>query len=107
MKEDLILCGAGGSRQKFYLNPRYETLPEEIRLELKAALALFAEQVGGTILLVYSETGSLSIRLIPDEGDFYYDEIEAGLAVSRLQKEKEELFQKLELYYRLFFGGRR
>ncbi len=104
MNEDLILCGAGGKQQKFYMNPRYGMLPQEVQQELKAALAVFAEKVGGTVLLVFSETGDISVQLIPDEGDFYFDEIEAGLAVSRLQKEKETLFLQLKAFYLVFFG---
>ena len=106
MNEEMILCGAGGKQQKFYFNPRYEMLPEQVKQELKAALAVFAERVGGTVLLVFSETGDLSVQLIPDEGDFYFDDIEAGLAVSRLQKEKETLFLQLKAFYLAFFGAK-
>ena len=34
--------------------------------------------------------------------DDYYDEIEAGIQVGKLRKEKEELFESLEEYYRIF-----
>ena len=106
MNEDLVLCGAGGKMQKLYMNPRYGMLPETVQQELKAALAVFAEQIGGTVLLVFAETGDLSVQLIPDEGDIYFDEIEAGLAVSRLQKEKETLFLQLKAFYLAFFGAK-
>ena len=106
MNEELILCGAGGKQQKFYFNPRYAMLPETVQQELKAALAVFAEQVGGTVLLVFSQAGDLSVQLIPDEGDIYFDDIEAGLAVSRLQKEKEMLFLQLKAFYLAFFGAK-
>lgn len=104
MKEDMILCGAGGRQQKFYFNPRFARLPEGVQQELKACLAALAEQVGGTILLEYGEEGDISIHWVADEGDFYFDEIESRLAVSRLQKEKEELFLKLKAFYLAFYG---
>lgn len=104
MKEDMILCGAGGRRQKFYFNPRFSTLPEPVQLELKGCLAALAERVGGTILLEYAEDGDLALQWVRDEDDFYFDEIEAQLAVSRLQKEKAELFLRLKAFYLAFFG---
>ena len=47
--------------------------------------------------------GTLVFRTRTDERDFYYDEIEAGLKIRELQREKEELLQSLELYYKAVF----
>ena len=105
MKEELVLCGAGSKQEKYYFNPRYDRLPEAVKQELKSALVLFASEVGGTILIVFTEEGDPQIRLIREDDDIYYDDIEAGLAVSRLQKEKEVLFLQLKAFYLAFFGG--
>ena len=51
---------------------------------------------------------SLRIRpvsVLPPAGDIYYDEIEAGLEISRLQREKEVLFLQIKAFYLAFFGG--
>lgn len=104
MKEDMILCGAGGLAQKFYMNPRFDRLPESVQQELKGALSAAAEQAGGTLLLEYAPDGDLSLHWVRDEGDAYFDEIEAGLAVSRLQKDKAELFLRLKAFYLAFYG---
>ncbi len=105
MNEELVLCGAGSRQEKFYFNPRYDRLPEAVKQELRSALVLFASKVGGTILIVFSEDGEPRIQLIREDDDIYYDDIEAGLAVSRLQKEKEVLFLQLKAFYLAFFGG--
>ena len=106
MQDSLVLCAASADHEKYYFNPRYEKLPESVQQELKAALVLFAEKVGGAILIAFSEEGEPQIRLVPSEGDFLYDEIEAGLQVYRLQKEKEVLFLQLKAFYLAFFGGK-
>lgn len=105
MNEKLVLCGANGDAEKYYFNPRYDRLPGAVQEELKAALVLFAEHVGGTILIVFSEDGEPQIKVLPPAGDIYYDEIEAGLEISRLQREKEVLFLQLKAFYLAFFGG--
>ncbi len=105
MDEKLVLCGANGDEEKYYFNPRYARLPETVKEELQAALVLFAEHVGGTILIVFAEDGEPQLKVLPPAADIYYDEIEAGLEISRLQREKEVLFLQLKAFYLAFFGG--
>ena len=105
MNEETVLCGANGDAEKYYFNPRYARLPETVKEELQASLVLFAEHVGGTILLVFSEDGDPQIKVVPPADSLYYDEIEAGLEISRLQREKEVLFLQLKAFYLAFFGG--
>ena len=105
MNEELILCGANGDAEKYYFNPRYGSLPQAVKDELQAALVLFAEHVGGTILICFSEEGDPQLQVIPPADSVYYDEIEAGLEISRLQREKEVLFLQLKAFYLAFFGG--
>ena len=104
MKEENILCGAGGLQQKFYMNPRFSRLPESVQQELKGALGALAEQAGGTILLEYQDTGDLDLHRIRDEGDIDTDEIGTRLLIDRLLKEKEELFLRLKAFYLAFYG---
>ncbi len=105
MNEEMVLCGANGDAEKYYFNPRYDQLPDTVKQELQAALVLFAEHVGGTILIAFAEDGEPQIKVYPPAGDIYYDDIEAGMEISRLQREKEMLFLQLKAFYLAFFGG--
>ena len=37
-----------------------------------------------------------------EENDIYYDEISSGLLVSEIRRNRQELFEALSLYYRVF-----
>ena len=39
------------------------------------------------------------------EGDPMFDDIGSALKIKQIQKEKQELLQALQLYYRVFFLG--
>ena len=39
------------------------------------------------------------------EDDLLFDDIGCGLKVKKLQNEKKELFQSLELFYKIFIQG--
>ena len=51
------------------------------------------------------EDGSLQLRTQTEEDDILYDEIGSVLKIKQLQREKEELFESLEMYYRVFYLG--
>lgn len=104
-KENMVLCGANSYEEKYYLNPDFEKLPSQIKDELKVMCVLFTEEVGGILTLEFMPNGTLIFKTVADERDFYYDEIETGLQISKLQKEKEELLKSLELYFKIVILG--
>lgn len=103
MEEEIILCAASAYEKKFYLNPEFENLPEGIRQELQIMCVLYTEDVGGILMLVYDEDGGLELRAEHDEGDLLYDEIGSVLKIKELQRNKAELFESLEMFYRIFY----
>ena len=40
-----------------------------------------------------------------DEGDILYDDIACGMLIKKLQYEKRELLESLEMFYKVFFLG--
>ena len=66
---------------------------------------LFTADVGGVLQVVFDEDGSLQLRTQTEEDDILYDEIGSVLKNKQLQREKEELFESLEMYYRVFYLG--
>lgn len=105
MKDSLVLCGANSYEEKYYLNELFKKLPQQVKDELQIMCVLFTEECGGILTLEFLKDGSLVFRTRVDDYDYYYDEIEAGLQIRRLQDEKKELLESLELYYRTVFLG--
>ena len=104
-EEKVVLCGSSAYEQKYYLNETFSRLPEQVRQEIQIMCVSFTEDVGGVLLLQYNEEGSLEFVTQADEGDLLYDDIGAGLKIEKLRREKKELFEQLELYYRIFALG--
>ena len=98
--ERKVLCGASYYEQKFYLNPVYEVLPQQIKDELKILCVLFVQEVSGIIILEFNDQGDLSIVVTARDDDMYFDEIGSELKIRQMRKEKEELFAQLEEYYK-------
>jgi hypothetical protein len=59
--------------------------------------------VGGILTLMFEEDGTLMFQTEAEDGDLLYDEIGSVLKVKRLQEEKRELLESLELYFKVFF----
>ncbi len=47
--------------QKFYLNPDFDSLPNDIKQELKILCVLFTEDIGGVIELQFNNKGNIVI----------------------------------------------
>ena len=105
MREPEVLCGANSYEQKYYLNQKFKALPESIRQELQILCVLFTEEIGGILLLKFDEEGDLQFEVTADPSDYLFDEIGSGLKIRQLQREKRDLFSKLELYYKAAFLG--
>ncbi len=101
----MVLCGSNSYNQKFYLDPQFEKLPTQVKDELKIMCVLFTEEIGGPLTLSFDEEGRLSLATDAEENDLLFDEIGSVLKIKKLQKEKAELFESLEMYYRVFFLG--
>lgn len=99
-----VLCASNSYEQKFYLNPKFEHLPQGIKDELKIMCVTYTEEVGGILSMEYEEDGSLMFFSKAADMDYLYDEISAGLEIRRFQQERQELLEALELYYRIVFG---
>lgn len=102
-QDQIILCGSNSYEKKYYLNPDFESLPSSIKDELKIMCVLFTEDVGGILTLAYEEDGTLCLRVDAEETDLLYDEIGSRLKIKELQRTRQDLFEALETYYKVFF----
>ena len=104
-EENIVLCASNSDEKKYYLNPDFEALPEQIKNELKIMCVLYTEEIGGILALKYEEDGTLVFEVSSEENDFMFDEIGSRLKIKELQQTKADLLQSLELYYKVFFLG--
>lgn len=102
---NIVLCGANSYVEKYYFNEQFAGLPEGVKEELRIMCVLFTEDVGGTMMLLFTPEGKLEFRVEAEEADYLFDEIGSGLKIRQYQREKRELLESLELYYKVFFLG--
>lgn len=103
--ENIVLCASSAYEKKFYLNQEFDKLPEDIKNELKIMCVLFTEEVGGILSLEFDENGTLTFKTEADENDLLYDDIACGMLIKKLQYEKRDLLEAMEMFYRVFFLG--
>lgn len=103
--ENMVLCASSAYERKYYFNRDFDSLPDAVKDELHIMCVLFTEEAGGIITLRFDENGSLLIETDADEGDLLYDDIACGLLIKRIQKEKRQLLESVEMYYKVFFLG--
>ncbi|MGI6107623.1 MAG: DUF6145 family protein [Lachnospiraceae bacterium] len=102
-KGNIVLCGSNSYNQKYYLNPAFKNLPDDIKKELQIMCVWFTEDVGGILTLEFRPDGTLILRTASDADDYLYDEIGAGMELSKMKKDRQELLNGLELYFRAAF----
>ncbi len=105
-REKVVLCGANTYEQKYYFNPQFSALPQQIQDELKITCVIFTSQISCVFTMEFDEEGNLDFVVQPND-DFAFDEIGSGLKIKELQRTKQELWEELELYYKVFFLGQK
>lgn len=100
--ENMVLCGANAYDKKYYFNEQFAGIPESIKEELHIICVLFTEEVGGIFTIEFEQDGSVAMRTEYAPEDYLYDEIGSGLLVGEVKRKRQELFESLRLYYRVF-----
>ena len=59
----VVLCGASRYEEKYYFNPAFKSLPEDIRKELQIMCVLYTQEIGGVLILEPRKMISLMMRL--------------------------------------------
>lgn len=101
-EERVVLCGANAYEKKYYFNETFAGIPDSIKEELHIICVLFTEEIGGIFTIEFEEDGSVTMRTEYAEEDYLYDEIGSGLLVNEVRRKRQELFESLSLYYRVF-----
>ena len=101
----VVLCGASAYEQKYYFNQDFQALPQQIQQELQILCVMYTEEIGGILTLEFNEEGELEFKTEALEADAMYDDIGSALRIKEIQREKKELLESLEMYYKVFFLG--
>ncbi|HIY20132.1 MAG TPA: hypothetical protein IAA44_12065 [Candidatus Blautia avistercoris] len=104
-QDKVVLCGASAYQQKYYFNQDFSALPDQVKQELQILCVLFTEEIGGILTLEFDQEGNLEFKTEALEADAMFDEIGSALKIKKLQTEKRELLESLEMFYRVFFLG--
>ena len=104
-RERVVVCGANAYEQKYYFNQEFAKIPQSLQEELRIICVLYTQEVGGIFTIVFDEDGELVFETQADEFDITYDEVSSGLLISEIRRNRAELLESLELYYRVFICG--
>lgn len=99
--EESILIALSPYLKKYYINPHYSDLPEEISEWLRAKLGALAEKIGATILLGFDEAGELYITYQYEDQNFS-DDIGAQLALKKFRQNEEDVLNSIKAWYALY-----
>lgn len=99
--ENVVLCGASSYNQKYYLNPAFSKLPEQIQRELKIMCVTIVAKSGGILTLEFDPEGTLQFRAQCAEKDYQFDDIASGMEISHARVSHQELLEEIQLYYRV------
>ena len=101
---NVVLCGANSYEEKYYFNPVFSNLPEEVRNELQIMTVLFTEDCGGIFMIAFDPDGEVCLINRCEEEDITYDEVSAGLMIGQIRKNRAELLDCLTAYYRILIN---
>ncbi len=104
-RERVVVCGANSYEQKYYFNQQFSKIPQSLQDELRIICVLYTQEVGGIFTIVFDEEGELVFETQSEEYDITYDEVSSGLLISEIRRNRAELLESLELYYRVFICG--
>ncbi|WP_242839441.1 DUF6145 family protein [Butyrivibrio sp. NC2002] len=96
----IILCGANAYEMKYYFNPLFKKIPESIQRELHIICVLFTQEAGGVFTIEFEDDGTITMETNSSDEDITYDEISAGLLIGEVRRQRQDLFEALQMYYR-------
>ena len=98
----MVLCAANKYEMKYFFNTNFDRIPKSIQDELHIISVLFVQEVGGIFKIVFDEDGDITMETESAEDDFLYDDISAGLMVAEIKRTRQEMFESLRMFYKVF-----
>lgn len=101
VEDKMVLCGSNAYEKKYYFNKQFDKIPDSIKDELHIMCVLFTEEVGGIFTISFDKDGEILLETEAAEEDYLYDEVGSGLLIGKVRNNRQELFQSLQLFYRI------
>lgn len=87
--------------QKYYINEKFNDLPEDIKETLRAKLAVIAEKIHAIVSLGFSNGSEIYLEYKYEDLS-YMDEIGAELRIKKFQTEEAELLKSIKMWYMIY-----
>ncbi|WMI80844.1 DUF6145 family protein [Anaerotignum sp. MB30-C6] len=100
---ELVLAAASYEKQKYYLEPKFQALPESIQEEVRMICVTKAQKLCCTFLMGFHEDGEIYFKTVKREDDFDFDEIGAELEIKELFRTQKELLVSLKVWFTIYF----
>lgn len=98
--EKEVLVSASFYNKKYYINDMFDKLSMSIKQELKEICLKYVEQFKCIIIIGFYEDGEIYIETnVSEENEFNFMEIDAKLAIKKIEDNNKELFEGLRKYY--------
>lgn len=104
-ENDVVLAVSSSYDRKYYFNPDFGSLPESIKEDIQVMMVMFTMEIGGILTMAFGEDGTLVLETESDEEDILYDEIGAHLKIKQMSIERQDLFESLEMFFKVFYLG--
>lgn len=101
--EKQILAVASYEKQKYFIEPKFQILPEEIQKEIKIMCVLTAQKLCCIFLIGFEKQGDIYFETLKEQQSIDFDDIGAELEIKKIQSEKEQLLKALKLWYIIYF----
>lgn len=101
-----VLFAISSYNKKFYFSEISNSLPTEIKNEIKNIGFYFVSKLSGIFSFGFYKNGDFFIQSSCVESDINYDEIGVKLEIEQFKKEKKELIYSLKLWYKILLNKR-
>lgn len=102
-KAKQIIVTASYYEEKYFLNPEFVSLPKEIQKELIEISIVLAQKIRGIFMIAFNEEGNVILEIRSIAGGYDFDEIGGELEIKKIQREKQDLWNSLEYWYKWIY----
>lgn len=106
-KSKNVIGGASVYSKKYFLNPEYNKLPNQVLDEIHELCVFYAQKLHCVFTINFSDEGKIYFETRAMETDYNFDEIGAKLDVDKLIRDKEAFIASLELWHKVFIRKER